>query len=188
MKNYVYIAVSLDGYIADVDGGLEWLDEIAAEAQEGNQEPDTGWTDFMSKIDALLMGRNTYEKVLTFGMWPYEKPVFVLTGTLKTISEDMAGKAEIVSGDLRGIIKTLNNRGYKNLYIDGGKVIQGFLHEDLIDELIITRIPIVLGGGIPLFGKLKEPLRFKHTKTSVIGKQMVQSFYTRKRENTGELL
>jgi len=135
----------------------------------------------MSGIDAIVMGRGTFEKVLTFGAWPYEKTVFVLSNSLTTSPEHLKDKVEIVSGEITEVVNHLNQRGYNNLYIDGGKVIQSFLREDLIDELIITRIPILLGDGIPLFGKLEHQLKFMHKKLEIHNNMLVMSSYTRDR-------
>ena len=178
MANYVYIATSLDGFIATPDGGVDWLDEIPNPDQS-----DFGYSEFISHIDAIVMGRNSFEKVLTFGDWPYNKPVFVLSNTLKAVPENLVDTVEIVSGtDIKSLVHRLNKRGYQNLYIDGGRTIQSFLAEDMIDELIITRIPILLGQGIPLFGMLSHPLQFHHEKTEVFNNLLVKSAYRRLRE------
>ena len=138
----------------------------------------------MENIDALVMGRNTFEKVLSFGQWPYEKKVFVLTNTLESLPQHLEEKVEILSGDPEEITTVLNNRGYLNLYIDGGKVIRQFLDKDLIDEMILTRIPVLLGDGIPLFEKLSKPMSFRHIKTEVFNDMLVKSHY-RKINTTG---
>jgi len=177
MANYVYIAASLDGFIATRDGGLDWLDEIPNPGQS-----DYGWADFMGMIDAIVMGRITYEKVLTFGGWPYDKPVFVLSNSLENVPGGISDKVEIVRGDLTALLGQLKNRGFVNLYVDGGKVIQSFLKQDLIDEMIITRIPVLLGDGIPLFGSLSRQLVFRHVKTETLGSELVKSYYTRKKD------
>ncbi|MDA3893213.1 MAG: dihydrofolate reductase family protein [Salinivirgaceae bacterium] len=136
----------------------------------------------MNRIDALVMGRNTFEMVCSFGGdWPYNKPVFVMSTTLSNIPEKYTHKAQLVKGSINEIIQNLNQKGYKHLYIDGGKTIQSFLKEDLIDELIITTIPILLGGGSPLFGKLKNPLEFEYVKSEVFLDALVQDTYKRKR-------
>jgi len=176
LANYVYIATSLDGFIATKDGGIDWLMETP-----NPDNSDYGYAEFINRVDAIIMGRNSYEKVLTFGEWPYNKKVFILSNTLKSLSENMINKAEIINGDLKNIISQLANRGFLNLYIDGGKVIQSFLNENLIDELIITRIPILLGEGIPLFGKLSKQIKLTHTKTETLNEQLVKSHYTLKR-------
>ena len=174
MSNIVYIAASIDGYIATPDGGVEWLNEIPNPDQS-----DFGWSEFILGIDAILMGRNTFEKVLTFGDWPYQKPVFVLTTSLNKLPETLSGKAEIITGRIQEVITKLNQQGYINIYVDGGKLIQSFLAEDLIDELIITRIPIILGKGIPLFRELEQSLNFFHKKTEIFNDSLVKSHYAR---------
>jgi dihydrofolate reductase len=176
MANYLYVATSLDGYIATRDGGLDWLFDIP-----NPEQSDFGYAEFIGVIDAIVMGRHTFEKVLSFGVWPYDKPVFVLSSTLMEVPEEVADKVEIVSGEVRVLVGQLQERGYHNLYVDGGRVIQSFLEEDLIDEMIITRIPIVLGDGIPLFGTLSRSLQFSHRKTETLNNSLVKSYYTRAR-------
>lgn len=176
MANYVYIATSLDGFIATSDGGLDWLYTLA-----NPEQSDYGYADFISKIDAIVMGRNTFEKVLTFGEWPYDRPVFLLSNSLATLPERILDKAEIVNGDIKKLVNQLNQRGYNNLYVDGGGVIQSFLKEDLIDEMIITLVPILLGNGFSLFGKLDRHLKFRHQKTEIYNKTLVKNYYTRDR-------
>ena len=176
MANYVYIATSLDGFIADRDGGLDWLMNFPNPGQA-----DYGFEEFLSGIDAIIMGRKTYETVRSFGVWPYRQPVFVLSNTMKAVPEEMADRVKVVGGSLEDIIGQLNSSGLKNLYLDGGISIQGFLREDLVDELIISRIPLLLGGGIPLFGEQDQLLLFDHVKTEIFDNGIVQSHYIRKR-------
>ena len=176
MTNYVYIATSLDGFIATSDGGLDWLEKIP-----NPEQSDYGYAEFIEGIDAIVMGRNTFEKVLTFGQWVYDKPAFILSDSLTELPEHLFGKAEIVCGDIKKIITQLDRKGYKNLYIDGGRVIQSFIQEDLIDEMIITHVPILLGKGISLFGELKQHLQFRHKKTEIYNNALVKSYYTRGR-------
>jgi dihydrofolate reductase len=177
MSSIVYIATSLDGYIADRNGGLDWLQSIP-----NPDKLDYGWGDFMARIDAIVMGRNTFEVVCGFDCaWPYSKPVFVLSNSLTSLPEEYEGKAELINGSLSEVLQAIHRKGYTQLYIDGGATIQSFLKEDLIDELIITIIPILLGGGIPLFGELPEHMSFEHVKTEVLLDAMVQNHYRRKR-------
>ena len=177
MTNIVYIATSLDGYIADKGGGLDWLNCVP-DPHDG----DTSFVDFMDSIDALVMGRNTFETVCSFDIpWPYNKPVYVLSTTLKSIPEKVQGKAELISGSLSDVVAALKEKGHERLYVDGGKVVQSFLAEDMIDEMIITRIPVVLGDGIPLFGTLPELQKYEHISTEVKADVMVQSHYRRQR-------
>jgi dihydrofolate reductase len=177
MSIHVFIATSLDGFIATSDGGVDWLDEIP-----NPERCDFGYVSFMSGIDALVMGRNTFEKVLTFGDWPYDKPVFVLSNSLSSIPAELDGKAEIVNDDPRSLVERLGERGFRNLYVDGGKVIQSFLEDDLVDEMTITRVPVLLGDGVPLFCKLTKRFQFKHLKTETFNSTLVQSTYVRVRE------
>lgn len=176
MTNYVYIATSLDGFIATPDGGLDWLFDIPNPDQS-----DYGYSEFMGGIDAIVMGRNTFEKVLTFSDWPYNKPVFVLSNSLTAVPEPIVAQAEIVKGDIKSLVNQLHQRGYQNLYVDGGKIIQSFLKADLIDEMIITRVPILLGNGLPLFGQLDQSIKFNYKKTEVYDNTLVKSFYIRAR-------
>jgi len=172
MNCKVYIATSIDGFIATKDGGVDWLMEI-----ENPNNDDFGFADFIEGVDALVMGRNTFEKVLTFGDWVYSKPVYVLSSTLKSIPESLYGKAFLIGGDIKDVLHTLENKGLTNLYIDGGKVIQSFLELDLIDEMTITRIPRVLGEGIPLFESMSNCIKFSHVKTEVLLDELVKTHY-----------
>jgi dihydrofolate reductase len=178
MANYVYIAASLDGFIATPDGGIDWLED--APNPEGS---DFGFSEFLSRVDAILMGRATFDKVQAFDHWPYHIPVFVLSNTLKEVPPNLKGKVQIVSGALFDVITRLGAEGFRNLYVDGGRVIQCLLKEDLIDELIVTRFPILLGRGIPLFGELSGTLNFSHMETKVIENYLVKSRYRRARTN-----
>jgi dihydrofolate reductase len=178
MTNYIYIATSLDGFIADKDGGLDFLDQIP-----NPEQSDFGFGDFMASVDALVMGSTTYETVLGFDIaWPYSKPVFVLSNRLTEVPEELVGKVELMRGAPAAIVARLEQRGYGHLYIDGGAVIQSFLHADLIDELIITTMPVLLGGGAPLFGELAQPLWLEHVETNAFAGGQVMSRYRRVRK------
>lgn len=176
-KNSVFIATSLDGYIADRHGGIEWLNLIP-----NPDQIDMGYHSFMSRIDALIMGRKTFEKVLSFGIpWPYDKPVFVWSKTFKEIPDELTGKVELIAGQPKEILENLYRSGLGRIYIDGGKTIQSFLRDDLIDEMIITRIPVMLGTGLPLFGEIPQMLVFSLVKSEIFLNQIVQDCYERKR-------
>jgi dihydrofolate reductase len=173
MKTSVYIATSLDGFIARQDGSIDWL---PSEDEPGNE--DYGYQEFMSAVDALVMGRHTYEMVLSFGEWPYgDKPVFVLSHQQLRIPDSLANTVFAMSASPGEVIQRLSERGYKHLYIDGGQTIQGFLREGLIDQLIITKVPILIGAGIPLFGALPRDVRLDHIETVQFDNGLVQSKY-----------
>jgi dihydrofolate reductase len=128
------------------------------------------------------MGRATFETVCSFDMdWPYTIPVFVLSNKLDSVPEDLKNKVAIVSGSLSEILDQIHKKGYSQLYIDGGVTVQNFLKEDLIDELIITTIPILLGGGVPLFGELPKEMEFEHMESVLFLDALVQDSYRRKR-------
>jgi len=175
MRTKVYIGTSLDGFIARKDGDIEWLTSFA------NDEAVQAYEEFMETIDAVVMGRGTFEKVLSFPSWPFEKKVFVLSTVLKETPASLAGKVAILSMEPAALLKYLEEKGFSSIYIDGGKVIQEFLKEDLIDELIISRAPTLIGSGIPLFGSLDFDLQFRHLRTEVYSNELVRSYYERKR-------
>lgn len=177
-KNIVFIAKSLDGYIAGKNGEIDWLHSIP-----NPENDDMGFNELMEEVDAIVMGRITFETVQGFGgEWPYKKHVFVLSNTLSEVGESWVDKVTLIHGSPAKILEQVNSLGYYSLYIDGGTTIQNFLQEDLIDELKITTIPILLGGGFPLFGELDRPIEFIHLESKVFLNQLVQDHYRRKRD------
>ena len=175
MSNTVFIATSLDGYIAGKNHQIDWLETVP-----NPDNIDMGYQAHMAKVDALVMGRNTMELVANMDIeWPYDKPVFVLSNTLTEVPKGLEDKVFLLKGELQPLVKHLHAQGYKNLYIDGGKTIQRFLQQDLIDEMTITTIPIVLGGGIPLFSDSDEPIEFRCTRAQHFANGIGQQSYTR---------
>ncbi|HAC15129.1 MAG TPA: deaminase [Bacteroidetes bacterium] len=150
MKCSVYIATSADGFIARPDGDVDWLHR-----PEFDDAGKIGlvYNEFISTIDPIVMGRHTFEKVMTFDHWYYEgTEVVVLSTQSLKVPKHLAGKVRVTSGAPEHIVTELANDGKQHLYIDGGITIQRFLQAKLIHELTITVIPILLGSGIPLFG------------------------------------
>ena len=175
MTNIVYIGTSLDGYISAPDGSLDWLSYVPIPVSN-----DLGFSEFMDRVDAVVMGRKTFQTLLGFGVgWHYQKPGIILSTTLKSAPEEFNDHIQFASGTPSDIIQLAKNQGFENLYIDGGVTIQRFLHEDLIDELIITEIPLLLGGGDRLFGKLDQRLEFELVDTEVLLNQLVRKRYKR---------
>jgi dihydrofolate reductase len=169
VKASVFIATSLDGFIARANGDLDWL-------PPGGGEPH-GYDEFMATVDALVIGRKTFETVLTFGTWPYgEKPVFVLS-TRTLPPAPLGAVLECMSGAPAEIVSQLAGRGIRHVYVDGGITIQRFLQAGLIQRLIITRIPVLLGEGIPLFGPLQRDIALRHVATRQYAGGLVQSEY-----------
>lgn len=175
MANIVFIATSIDGYIADKDGGLDWLHSVP-----NPDNVDMGFGPLMEQVDALVMGRNTLEMVLSFDVdWPYSKPVFVLSNTMTEVPEGYQDKVFLINGELTQVVADLNQQGYNDLYIDGGITIQNFLEQELIDQLTITTIPVLLGGGVKLFGDLESMQNYKLVESTVYLDTIVQSHYAR---------
>ena len=175
-KFSVFIATSLDGYIARKDGGIDWLDKANALVPAGE---DCGYQAFFDTIDVLVMGRNAFEKILSFPAWPYgEKPVIVLSRNPLPIPGDLAATVSHSNQPPEELASTLAEQGVKRVYLDGGTTIQRFMAAGLVDDLTITLIPVLLGEGIPLFGPLTEdiPLRQVGSKTYDWG--FVQLKYT----------
>jgi len=165
----VFIATSVDGFIARANGGLDWLPQAPEEH---------GYDAFIATVDALVIGRNTFETVLSFDTWPYgAKPVFVLTTRPLPVPTPAGAVVERMSGDPRAIVSQLAARGVRHIYVDGGITIQRFLRTGLIQRLIITRIPVLLGGGIPLFGALPGDVALRHIARRQYPSGLVQSEY-----------
>lgn len=172
MKTSVFIASSLDGFIAREDGNLDWL--MARAPLDG----DTGYDAFMSGIDVVVMGRHTFETVLGFGAWQYEgKRVVVLSRMLAEVPASLAGKVVLHPGPVRALYDALLASGCQGLYVDGGQTVQSFLREDLVDELTITTVPVLLGRGIPLFGHTGHDIALRHTGTRQLPGGLVQLTY-----------
>ncbi|WP_165220108.1 dihydrofolate reductase family protein [Aquisphaera insulae] len=171
----VFVATSIDGYIARPDGSLDWLDRARETMSPGE---DCGFGDFLASVDAVVLGRRTFEKVLSFPDWPYEsKPVWVLSESLE---EPPAGRWEsvrILSKPPADVVRLAENYHFDRLYIDGGRAIQSFLSARLITDLTITTIPILLGSGLPLFGPTSGDVRLSHVFTRVYDFGFVQNRY-----------
>jgi dihydrofolate reductase len=169
MKASVFVGISVDGFMARLDGGLDFL-------PEGGGEPH-GYEEFMRTVDALVIGRNTYETVLGFGGWVYgEKPVVVLSS--HELAPAPAGAiVQHMQGEPKDIVAKLSAQGIGHIYVDGGVTIQGFLRAGLIQRLIVTRVPVLIGSGIPLFGALERDIRLKHVATRSYASGLVQTEY-----------
>ena len=172
MKTSVFIATSIDGFIAREKGSIDWL---SGGRKSGE---DYGYKEFINSVDAIVMGRNTYEQVLSFPSWPYgKKPVVVLSTQKVNIPENILKTVSSMNAAPKEVVRQLSEQGYKHLYIDGGKTIQGFLKEGLIQQLIITMVPILIGNGIPLFGSLSHDIQLQHLATRQFDDGLVQCRY-----------
>lgn len=172
VKILVYIATSLDGFIARENGNIDWLPAIEDSGE------DYGYKEFISSIDLIVMGRHTYEKALTFENWPYpnNKVIILSTGTLR-LPEELADKVEVQNQSPLDVYKTLAMKGAERVYLDGGKTIQLFMKEGLVDEMTITAIPVLIGKGLSLFGPLKHDLKFQLVESKTFNNGFVQTKY-----------
>ena len=178
MKTSVYIGTSLDGFIAKTDGNIDWLTQYA------NDDAIHAYEEFMNGIDAIVIGRGTFEKVLTFSSWPYDKKVFVLSNSIKQLPDILRDKVTLLSMKPEELLGYLSGMGFSSIYVDGGRVIQDFLIKDMIDELIIAKAPVLIGSGIPLFNYIDTDLPFKHIRTVVQSNGLVRSYYERERNKS----
>lgn len=175
MKASVFVATSFDGFIARSDGSIDWLNESNRLVPEGE---DCGFGDFMETVDALIMGRKTFEQVLTFGDWVYgETPVIVMSHNAVEIPEHLKATVSYSSERPSDFLNRLESLGMNHVYIDGGMTIQSFLREGIIDEVCITRIPIVIGEGVPLFKQTERDIHLIHQATNVFDFGFVQTTY-----------
>ena len=170
MRASVFIGTSLDGFIARPNGDLDFL-------PPGGGEPH-GYNEFIASVDAIVIGRKTFETVLSMRPWPYaDKRVVVLSSRPVDFSTVVAGRVEQMAGTPAEIVSKLAASGANHLYIDGGITVQQFLRAGLIQRLIITRVPVLIGDGIPLFGSLPHDIRLRHIATRHYPSGLVSSEY-----------
>jgi len=166
----VFIGASVDGFIARTNGSFDFLPADGGEPH--------GYNEFFASVDALVIGRKTFETVLSLPQWPYgEKRVIVLSTRILDLSKAPAGIVEQMQGSPREIVSRLEERGIGHIYVDGGVTIQRFLREGLIQRLTITRVPVLIGEGIPLFGSLPKDIRLEHVQTQHYPSGLVKTEY-----------
>ena len=170
MKTSVFVGASVDGFIARTNGAFDFL-------SGGGGERDNGYEEFFATVDALVIGRNTYDVVLPFPTWPYgSKPVFVLS--TRDLGPAPSGSVvERISAAPAEVFSLLEARGFHHVYVDGGFTIQAFLRAGLINRLVITRVPVLIGTGISLFGPVDADIRLEHVRTRQLSGGAVQSEY-----------
>jgi dihydrofolate reductase len=166
----IFIGTSLDGFIARPNGALDFLPPDGGEPH--------GYNEFIASVDALVIGRNTFETVLAFPEWPYgKKRVVVLSSKPLDFSKVRGGAVEQLSGTPSEIIAKLAATGAHHLYVDGGITIQRFLRASLVHRLVITRVPVLIGEGIPLFAGLPHDIKLRHVATQAYPSGLVKSEY-----------
>lgn len=166
----VFVGISLDGFLARPNGQYDFL---PADGGDSN-----GYAEFIARVDALVIGRKTFETVLSFPEWPYgDRQVVVLSSGRLDLSKVSRGRVEQISGSPAEILAHLAARGFKHVYVDGGITVQTFLSAGLIQRLIINRYPVLIGDGIPLFGPLTRDIRLRHVATEAHASGLVKSEY-----------
>ena len=181
-KCSVFIATSVDGFIATKEGGIDWLESAGnLEANLGDQA-DMGMNQYMASVDCLIMGRKCMEKIAGFNLtpaqWPYgDTRIIVLSNSVKEPPSALKGRMEMYSGDIPTLLNRLDNEGHQHAYIDGGTTIQSFLNLQLISEMTITLAPILLGEGIPLFDKTVKNIKLENAAVIAYANDFVQTRY-----------
>jgi len=182
MKCSVFIATSVDGFIAKEDGSVDWLQTAGNPTIDMGDEADMGMNEYMSTIDCMIMGRKCMDTIssmnLTPQQWPYgSAKIIVLSTTVKEAPANMKGKVKMYSGDLQALVFELENDGFKHAYIDGGTTIQQFINLKLINEITITIAPILLGEGKSLFGKTFKDIKLEEAKAIAFSNDFIQVKY-----------
>ncbi|RAS09228.1 dihydrofolate reductase family protein [Cupriavidus alkaliphilus] len=173
ITGHVFIATSLDGFIARPDGDIGWLLERDDPAE------DHGYTDFIADKGAIVMGRGSYEKIITMGEWAYDRPVLVLSRQLagKPVPDALQGKVRFSDATPQDAMAQLEAEGVQRVYVDGGQVVQSFLREGLIADMVVTTVPVLIGAGRPLFGTLPHDVGLKLESSRHFPSGLVQSSY-----------
>lgn len=173
VTTHVFIAVSLDGYIARENDDIDWL------LQRDDPSEDHGYTAFIADKEWIVMGRGSYEKVVTFDTWPYDRPVLVLSRQLADmpVPEALKGKVQFSRRAPKDVLDDLAAQHVHRVYLDGGRVIQSFLREGLVADMVITTVPVLLGSGKPLFGTLPRDIDLTLVSSRSFPSGLVQSHY-----------
>lgn len=182
MKCSVYIATSADGYIATPDGSVEWLHSSGKKDADMSNNPDMGFAKFVNSVDCMIMGRKCMQVIASFDIpdeqWPYRDiKIYTISNSLTEPPANLVGKVEMYSGDIKSLINKLEQQGFKHAYIDGGATITSFINLKLINEMTITKAPILLGEGIPLFGKLNNTINLKNAESVNFPNDFIQVKY-----------
>ncbi|MCR9137312.1 MAG: dihydrofolate reductase family protein [Alphaproteobacteria bacterium] len=175
---HVFMAMSIDGFVARQDHRLDWLMKQKTEGE------DHGYDEFMASVDGLIMGSGSFRNVLTFGDWPYRKPVIVMSRSLTTgdIPLDVRDKVSITPLDPGGVMASLAKKGWRRAYVDGGLVVQSFLRAGLVGDMTITLIPILIGSGRRLFGQLDRDIDLELLASKSFPSGLVQTRYRIRQE------
>ena len=189
MECSIFIAPSVDGYIATEDGGVHWLETVGKSVSEIDERSElmqhfnNSFPNYMHNIDCMIIGGKLMEVLSGFDLapeqWPYgDTRIFALSNTIKEAPENLKEHVEIYSGSIPSLIAKLENEGYKHAYVDGGTTITSFLNLELIKEMTLTLAPVLLGSGIPLFGKLSKQIKLEDAQSTVFPNNFVELKYS----------
>lgn len=173
ISGHVFIATSLDGFIARDDGNIDWL------LSRDDPSEDHGYQDFIKDIDGLVMGRGSFETASRSDPWPYDRPVLVLSKTLASspIPDHLRGRVRFSNLAPRAAMDMLAAEGWRRVYVDGGQIVQSFLRDGLIADLVVTHVPVLIGAGRRLFGETGGDISLTHVMTKAFPSGLVQSHY-----------
>jgi dihydrofolate reductase len=173
ITGHVFMAMSLDGFVARKNHGLDWLMKQKTEGE------DHGYEAFQARMDGIVMGRGSYQNVLSFGEWPYTKPVIVMSKTLQQndVPKELADKVRITDQEPQALMDELQGQGWSRAYIDGGKVVQSFVRAGLVEDFVVTMIPVLIGEGIRLFGAIDSDIDLELLGTQAFESGLLQTRY-----------
>jgi len=173
ITGHVFIATSLDGFIARRNGNIDWL------LSRDDPDEDHGYRDFIKDIDGLVMGRGSFEGVAASEAWPYDRPVVVLSKTLasSSVPDHLTGRVRFVDMTPKATMEMLAMEGWRRVYVDGGQIVQSFLREGLIADMVVTQVPVLIGEGRQLFGPIGRDIPLTHVMTKAFPSGLVQSLY-----------
>jgi len=179
MKCSVYIATSADGFIATPEGGVDWLHAAGKQDADMSKNPDMGFNNFIESVDCMIMGRKCMEVISSFNLtpeqWPYgDTKIYALSNSMTNPPENLRGKVEMYSDDILKLVNQLEAKGFKHAYIDGGATITFFINHQLINEMIITKAPVILGKGIPLFGEINNSIKLVNSEAIAFPNDFIQ--------------
>ncbi len=170
---HVYIATSLDGFVARPDHRIDWLTKQKTDGE------DHGYDEFIDSVDGIVMGRGSFETILSFGEWPYQKPVIVMSKSLSQsdIPAELADKVRLSDLEPVELMRSLDEEGWSRAYVDGGRVVQSFMRAGLIEDMVLTTMPILIGDGIRLFGEIDRDIDLELISAKSFKSGMVQTRY-----------
>ena len=177
METIVYIATTLEGYITRPEGELDWL----IDPDFVDEGEDYGFTKLLDSVSCVVMGRHTFESLMNAHEWPCgNKRLVVMTQSMSELPEHTPETVELFAGEPAELVNKLALEGESKVFLDGGQLIRSFNAKGLVDRLILTRVPVLIGSGVPLFGALKTDIKWKHIRTQSYKSGLVQSEYIKK--------